>query len=231
MKSIAMPYGAPELRRYAQLYWLYGMFISVAIHCVLVIAVSMVRESPAVRPVTLRFVDNRSPSRIFIPGIIEPPVARRGGVPAGIKTGIPVPVPESAAEPGATLATQEDLRTLVEPPSGAEGGPTEGPVVLPEEESPPEIFVPYEKGPEIVRKVSPVYPEIARKAGIQGPVRVTIWVDREGKPREVRVAESDAEVLNQAAMEAAKQYLFTPAIMNDRPVSVWVSLPFVFRLK
>jgi len=44
------------------------------------------------------------------------------------------------------------------------------------------------------------------------------------------VLKSDAEIFNEPAVEAAKQWLFTPAYMNNGPVAVWVSIPFRFKL-
>jgi len=62
-------------------------------------------------------------------------------------------------------------------------------------------------------------------------VWVKIWVNKRGKPHEVRIVKSDNEMFNDAAIAAAKQFLFTPAYMNNGPVSVWVTVPFKFRLK
>ena len=91
-------------------------------------------------------------------------------------------------------------------------------------------FVPYEKEPTVVHKIDPKYPEIALRAGLEGNVFVKVWVDKEGKVRKVVVLKSDAEIFNDAACEAAKQWIFTPAVMQKGPVSVWVSIPFRFRL-
>jgi TonB family protein len=59
---------------------------------------------------------------------------------------------------------------------------------------------------------------------------VKVWVDKEGKVRKAVVLKSDAEIFNQAATDAAQQWVFTPAVMQKGPVAVWVSIPFRFRL-
>jgi len=100
-----------------------------------------------------------------------------------------------------------------------------------EEEGPPPDFVPYDKEPQIVKRVNPVYPEIARKAGLEGTVWVKIWVGKDGKPQKVVIQKSASEIFDQAAIDAANQYLFTPAMIQNKPVDVWVSIPFHFRLK
>jgi periplasmic protein TonB len=101
-----------------------------------------------------------------------------------------------------------------------------------QDDGPPPDFVPVEKTPQPIpgNNPPPVYPEIARRAGVEGTVWVKIWVDKEGNPKKAVVQKSDAELFNQPAIDAAMKWKFTPAIMNNGPVSVWVSIPFKFRL-
>jgi protein TonB len=99
-----------------------------------------------------------------------------------------------------------------------------------QDDGPPPDFVPVEKEPVVVKKVEPKYPELAMRAGLEGKVWVKIWVDKEGKAKQVVVIKSDAEIFNEPAIEAARQFVFTPAYMNNGPVAVWVSVPFKFKL-
>jgi protein TonB len=134
------------------------------------------------------------------------------------------------------MATQDELRDLAEPPGAFPGeGTGEGmwqppPANLDVEEPPPEVVF-FEKGPEIVKKVIPDYPELALRAGISGKVWVKIWVDKEGRARKAVVVSEGNQIFHQAAVDAAMGFVFTPAIMNGNPVSVWVSIPFSFNLK
>ena len=98
-----------------------------------------------------------------------------------------------------------------------------------EEEPSPDAFIPVEKLPVPVRQVRPDYPDIARRAGIEGTVWVKILVDKEGKARKAIVLKSDAEIFDEPATKAALQWVFTPAIMNNGPVAVWVAVPFRFQ--
>jgi periplasmic protein TonB len=120
--------------------------------------------------------------------------------------------------------------TIIGEGTGDGPGPTytivEDPV-----EGPPPAFQPVEREPQIIHSAVPEYPPLAVKANIQGRVVVRVWVDKQGRPREVHIWSSTDEILNDAALEAAKKYLFVPAYMNAGPVSVWVSLAFNFRLK
>jgi TonB family protein len=97
-------------------------------------------------------------------------------------------------------------------------------------DSEPPDFVAVQKEPVLVKSVAARYPEIALRAGLEGTVYAKIWVDKEGKVRRVVVLRSDAEIFNQAAVDAAMQWIYTPALDQNGPVSVWVTAPFKFRL-
>jgi protein TonB len=153
---------------------------------------------------------------------------------AGVKpsVGIPVPVPDAEVSPEQTIATQQEMSAQTAPiDQGPGGGNVEKEIKIDEDEAPPADYVPYEKAPEAVKQVQPKYPDLATRAGLEGTVWVKIWVDKEGKPKKAVVQKSDAEIFNQPATEAAMQWIFTPAMMKNGPVSVWVSIPFRFKLQ
>jgi protein TonB len=112
-------------------------------------------------------------------------------------------------------------------PTGGTGGTYEP---IPTDIMPADSFFAVQREPMVLKSVKPVYPEIALKAGLEGTVFVKLWVDKTGKVRLVKVVKGEYEVLNQAAVSAAEQFVFTPAVMNSGPVSVWVGMPFKFRL-
>lgn len=146
--------------------------------------------------------------------------------------GIPVPVPDAEVSPEQTIATQKELSEVQAPTVSTGEGSGQVSVqqdIKIEDEAPPD-FVPYEKGPVPVKMVQPDYPDIARRAGVEGTVIVKIWVDKEGKPKKAVVVKSDAEIFNDPATKAAMQWVFTPALMNNGPVPVWASVPFRFKL-
>ena len=141
--------------------------------------------------------------------------------------GIPVPVPDAEVDPTQTIATQQELSQAVAPINEGTAGGTD---IKIQDDGPPPDFVPFEKEPAVIKRVEPKYPDIATRAGVEGTVWVKLWVDKEGKVHKVVIMKSDAEVLNQAAIDAAQQFLFTPAMQHSGPVAVWVSFPFRFRL-
>ncbi len=85
--------------------------------------------------------------------------------------------------------------------------------------------------PQLVRSAKPVYPDLARRAGIEGLTAVKMLIDIDGSVIEVEIIKSSGNtLLDQAAVTAARQHRFTPARQRDRPVRVWISRQFAFRL-
>lgn len=77
------------------------------------------------------------------------------------------------------------------------------------------------------KRVKPVYPEAAKKAGIVGTVRVYILVDVDGT---VSVKRSEGPMpLRAAAEQAAKGWIFRPTIVDGLPVRVSAYLEFEFK--
>ncbi len=105
------------------------------------------------------------------------------------------------------------------PPPGTEA---------PEEEEVVEFWA-LEKDPEQIRNVIPNFPELARKAGLEGRVFVHFIVGRDGRVREATVMRGH-EIFRQAALDAVLQWIYEPAIQNDKPVNVRMTVPVHFRL-
>lgn len=96
---------------------------------------------------------------------------------------------------------------------------------------PPSDYTPYEKAPEVIKQVQAQYPADAKKAKIEGTVWIKVWVDEAGKPVKANVMKSERKELNQAALDAVMKWEFKPALLNGKPVAVWVNIPFKFALK
>ncbi len=99
-----------------------------------------------------------------------------------------------------------------------------------QEKVPPD-FVPYDKEPTVVKKVEPEYPPKALKDSLEGNVFLKVLVSISGDVTKAQIIRTDDELFNEAALAAARQWKFTPAILNGKPVAVWVSIPFRFRLR
>ncbi len=86
-----------------------------------------------------------------------------------------------------------------------------------------------ERRPVLTRSMTPVYPEVAMRAGLEGDVFVAFTVGADGSVTDVRVLRG-ADIFRRAAVEAVSQFLFEPAAQNDRPVAVKMTMPIRFRL-
>ena len=72
--------------------------------------------------------------------------------------------------------------------------------------------------PQVIFQVEPQYSEPARRAHIQGYVRLRIDVGLDGRPTNIRVVQPMGMGLDENAIEAVKRWRFRPALIGDRPV-------------
>lgn len=115
---------------------------------------------------------------------------------------------------------------LPPPTDEDEGGTREGPVLTPFTTPPQATNV-----AEVRRALEEAYPPLLRDAGIGGVVEVWLFIDTEGRVQDARVAEGSGHPrLDQAALDVAPTYRFTPALNGDEVVPVWVSIPIRFEV-
>jgi protein TonB len=136
--------------------------------------------------------------------------------------------PPPVAKPKLPVAAESD-EEAVETIEKTDFNPFAKEPPAPEIETPD--FVPYDTPPEPKYWFKPKYPDIARQAGIEGMVILKLLVDTDGAVLKVQVLKSLHPALDQAAVEAAKSWQFSPARQRDKPVRVWVSFPVNFILK
>jgi len=86
------------------------------------------------------------------------------------------------------------------------------------------------KPPRLVRQVPPVYPEIARQARIEGIVEVECVTDIQGRVVNVKVLRS-IPLLDQAAIDAVRQWVYEPLVINGRPRGVVFNVKVRFELR
>ncbi len=78
-----------------------------------------------------------------------------------------------------------------------------------------------ETKPILIKSVKPIYPDIARKAGLTGKIFVKFLVGKDGRVKQVQVLKGQ-EIFRQAAIDAVSQFVFKPATQNNKPISVWM---------
>jgi TonB family protein len=81
----------------------------------------------------------------------------------------------------------------------------------------------------LTRKITPVYPAEAKVNGIQGVVRLGVRIDKDGHVSDVTVLSGDP-TLTYAAVEAVKQWLYRPTLLNGSPVEVLTEVNVNFTL-
>ena len=79
---------------------------------------------------------------------------------------------------------------------------------------------------------SPHYPRLARKRGYEGTVVLEVLVDPNGRVKDLQVFKSGGyAILDKAATDSVKDWLFEPGMRGDEKVEMWVKIPIRFQLK
>jgi TonB family protein len=82
--------------------------------------------------------------------------------------------------------------------------------------------------PRVLRQKAPEYTDRARRGAVRGIVLLRFVVSSKGLPLRITVAKGLEEDLDQAAVNALKEWRFSPALKDKKPVAVEMSLEFVF---
>ena len=150
------------------------------------------------------------------PASAPPMAAAAPERPAEAATPTPIPAPTLAPPVVAApvIAAAPEIKVESKPASVREPWPS----------TPPSAAA-YLNNPE------PAYPARARREGLEGTVALNILVSKEGRPERVEIKQSSgAAILDNAALEAVRQWRFAPAKRAGDPVEAWVIVPLVFRL-
>jgi TonB family protein len=83
------------------------------------------------------------------------------------------------------------------------------------------------KAPLKIKDVKPVYPAIARSARVAGAVTMEATIGPDGKVIDAKVVRS-IPLLDQAALDAVRQWEYTPTLLNGVPVPVLVTVTINF---
>ena len=109
------------------------------------------------------------------------------------------------------------------------------PPVEEEEDIPVHFFVAVEEMPEPIGGIAAIqqniiYPEIAKRAGVQGRVYVKAFVDESGTVQKAEVLKGIGAGCDEAAIDAVMKTRFKPGKQRGKPVRVQVSIPILFKL-
>ncbi len=140
----------------------------------------------------------------------------RGGVVGGIPRGVPAGVPGRVV-------------------GGVVGGVAGATTTRSEQHTPDEYDKALRVGGKIgpptkLVHVEPVYPDVARAAKVQGTVIVEARIEADGTVSDAKILRS-VPLLDQAALDAVRQWVFSPTLLNGVPVPVIMTLTVTFRLE
>ncbi|MDD8021226.1 MAG: energy transducer TonB [Acidobacteriota bacterium] len=86
------------------------------------------------------------------------------------------------------------------------------------------------KPPTLIKRVDPVYPEMARQAGVEGTVILEVTTDIYGRVANIKILKS-VPILDQAAIEAVKQWVYEPLIIDGQPKGIIFTVTVTFKLE
>jgi len=93
-----------------------------------------------------------------------------------------------------------------------------------------EGFVASSEKPRPKTRVKAEYPEMARRAQIEGTVVVKVLVGPDGLVKDAQILQSVNPILDKQALIAARKWTFYPGKQRNIPVKAWMAVPFNFRL-
>lgn len=214
--------------------------VSIGVHLVLLLVLVVIPLLDIVVPVP--FMTNRS--YVLAAPLPPPPsaAARPPAAPAAARAAAPTPIdapdtirPEVPVPPPFTPIDAVDTGLPPGFGAGEPGGTAMAPPPAPpapEPARPQPQAVRAAQLPELPRKIvdaHPAYPEVARQARVEGTVILEAVIDTSGRVTQLRVLRS-VPLLDQAALEAVRQWRYTPSSYGGRPVSVLMTITVRFTL-
>ncbi len=237
MPEVFAHHAAPPVVRRSRSKWtVTGSFV---LHAVLVVAILLapVRGTPALppfsRPMLVVFAEAKPvPPAPVVPQIKTPVTPTAPSIPLEAPTGIHEEKPVVPSGPPVPSI-----------PDGIGGLPvTRGTSIIPEgrgtaiqDVTPPKPPGPIRPGGNILPPtrtvyVAPVYPPIAVQARSEGTVLLEAVIDETGVVRDVTVLRS-VPLLDRAAIDAVRQWRYSPTRLNGVPVAIIMTVNVTFTLK
>lgn len=238
-------YGAMEIKKYISKATIKGFIVALSIFActfssfyfvkTYVRVVPKVQETPTI-PIGTFF-----PEELKLPKLPDAP--KLGNFKSPFVAGKYTAVEDDKLDPNGPDVATIDLQGTSNPVGGGDGinigddlkqGTTPIIVNVPDEIE-DDKFIPLEvevgfSYDDLKRSV--VYPEVARKSGIEGRVIIKALIGKDGKVRKTKILESANRYLNFAAENAVLIFDgFSPAIQNQQTVEVWITIPIEFKIK
>jgi periplasmic protein TonB len=172
-----------------------------------------------------------SPSRTPTPPAPEPLPVHRAPPAAPQVAWVPVPEVTLVAPPVAPSITPAPAQPSPPPLTDAVAkvAPPSQTPAPPAASAPPQVLPPSAVQYLVLPDV--VYPSASRRLNETGLVIVAVWVDPDGLPQQVQLAQSSGyERLDRAALEGVRRARFKPWVLNGRATAGWARIPIPFEL-
>ena len=209
-----------DLKNYYTVFLQVGLLLTLLI-CIGVVKIDWVSETPEV--IALDEQEIVEMEEIIQTRQIETP-------PPPPRQPVPVEVPNDQIIEDVTIDIGElDLGGSLDMPPPPPPPPAE-------EEPEEDFFVVVEQMPELIGGLGELqskirYPEMARRAGIEGRVHIQFIVNERGEVENPVVVRGIGGGADEEALRVVSQAKFTPGMQRGRPVRVQYSLPIFFRLQ
>jgi protein TonB len=163
-----------------------------------------------------------------------PPPPKKIEPPKAVEPPKPTPLPPAALRTAPAEAPQANTLTV---PENLTAAKTTGPVVAAPPPPPPapakveEPITEANGSAAYLNNPPPAYPKAAQRLGMQGRVLLRVQVLANGSVGALEVKQSSGKpVLDEAALAAVKNWIFTPAKRGSTPIDGWTQVPIEFRL-
>jgi protein TonB len=212
--------------------------LSFLVHSAVIGAVMVVRTFATTElpdpPVSTRFMlaaaaevpDPPPPPQRLVPSTV--PAVNQNTVPLHAPDSIAPDVPRELPDTPA-IGANVIVGTPGEAVEGVIGPPPPPRVVAPPSPLPPVRPGGNIRPPQKVHHVAPTYPPIAQAARVSGVVILEALIGEDGSVRDANVLRS-VPLLDASALEAVRQWRFTPTLLNGVPVQVIMTVTVTFTL-
>jgi protein TonB len=83
---------------------------------------------------------------------------------------------------------------------------------------------------KLVRQLKPVYPQDLKVQGMAATVKIKAIISKTGDLLNPKVVNTVEPALAQAALDAVKQWQYSPTLLNGQPIEVLTTIDVVFEL-
>ncbi|MEE9443049.1 MAG: energy transducer TonB [candidate division Zixibacteria bacterium] len=236
--SVATPYGAFELKSTYQRNMMFGTLSTIALTVLIGFGVWIYRVITYEDMVPTNVIRIKTIAELGAPPSLaaKPPQINidKPKITAP-KVGIPTAVDDDEViDEDIVIASREDLQEINAPVFGDEGEGSELLIDIPEEDymPSPDEFIAVEVYPEQIYEEIPVYPRLAQEGGFTAKVIVEAFVDKNGNVKKAQAKHCTRPNMGfeEAAIKAAYDCKYRPAIQNGAPIGCWISYGIDFKL-